>query len=268
MSDSKLKKEKLLEGLTTSRFGQKLFVFDELDSTNTCARTLADTGIEEGTVVITDYQTAGRGRQGRTWTAERGKNLMFSVVFRPDPAVPLWQFPYLLSEGAARGVEKLTGMTVQTKWPNDLIVNGKKCAGILVEQSATDGITTAIAGIGVNVNQTTFPKDIVDKATSLKAVIGKPVDRIRLFQFMLAALEELYDGMCKDAGKGMMSEWKKRCVTFGRKITFEHGHETLVGTARGLAEDGGLIVDLPSGMKTVYAGEVTISNGNSKPTAE
>jgi len=259
VSEPSLRKEALLASLTTRSLGRKLFLFEELDSTNACARTLADSGIEEGTVVIAEYQTSGRGRQGRIWMSERGKNLLLSIVFRPPPEAPMWQLPFLLSEGAARGVEHVIGTRVHTKWPNDLVLNGRKCAGILVEQSASEGAATAIAGIGINVNQSAFPEELAITATSLKIASGRSVDRLQLFQTVLASIESLYEAMIRGSGEILMKEWKQRCVTFGRKITIEHGNERLEGVALGLNEEGGLIVDLPGGPRTVYAGDVTIT---------
>lgn len=257
-----LNKAKLLGGLTTRTFGQKLFVFSEIDSTNACARALADIGNPLGTVVIADHQTAGRGRLGRAWEAEPRANLLLSVLLGPRPAWPVWRWTYLLSEAASRAVEAETGLPVETKWPNDLLVGGKKCCGILLESAGTLEQPTCIGGIGLNVNQRSFSDDLATRATSLRLATGREQDRVALFQALMANLEDLHDRSAQDSGEGMMRSWMERCSTFGRTVAVRGAGASLDGTAVGLSDDGGLIVRHGGRTTTVYAGDVTISEPN------
>ena len=255
-----LRKEALYEGLTTRSFGRKLFVFSEIDSTNACARTLAEIGNPEGTVVIADYQTAGRGRLGRTWNAEPRSNLLFSVLFRPSARFPAWHTSYLVSEAVAQAVQRSLDIRVATKWPNDLLVDGRKFCGILLETMGPAERTACVAGVGINVNQDNFPADLAGKATSLKLATGKSVDRVSLFQTVMASLESLYEAADRDTGAAMLKSWMDRCTTFGRPVQVSGGGPALDGTAVGLSDDGGLIIRHGDRMTTVYAGDVTISD--------
>ncbi len=256
---STLHKEALQKGLSTRAFGRKLFVFSEIDSTNVCARTLAEVGNPEGTVVIADYQTAGRGRLGRVWSAEPRANLLLSVILRPADRLPAWHMSYLVSEAVARAVHQTIGIPVASKWPNDLLTDGKKFCGILLETMATSEGTAYVAGVGINVNQDHFPSELTSSATSLKLATGSDVDRVSLFQSLMSSLEGLYDEAGRDAGAEMMRSWMDRCTTFGRSVQVRGGGPAIDGTALGLSDDGGLLVQHGDRMTTVYAGDVTIS---------
>lgn len=254
-----LRKEDLLAGLTTRTFGRKLFVFAEIDSTNACARTLAEIGNPEGTVVIADYQTAGRGRLGRTWTAEPRSSLLFSVILRPGADVAIWHMSYLLSEATAQAVEHVLRLRVATKWPNDLLVDGKKFCGILLETMTSSDQQACVGGVGVNANQRVFPANLQGTATSLRLAAGMSIDRIRLFQAAMSILEDMYVQARADRGSSLMRSWMDRCTTFGRPVQVRGGGLNIDGTAVGLSDDGGLVVSHGSRTTTVYAGDVTIS---------
>jgi BirA family biotin operon repressor/biotin-[acetyl-CoA-carboxylase] ligase len=253
-----LDKAALLRGLSTRVFGRKLFVFAEIDSTNACARALADIGNPQGTVVIADHQTAGRGRLGRRWEAEPRANLLLSVLLGSGDEFPVWRWTYLLSEATARVVESVTGLPVQTKWPNDLLLRDKKCCGILLESTGSADRTSWVGGIGLNVNQQTFPEGFGSHATSLKSATGESHDRTRLFQALMVSIEELHDRSKVDGGDHMLRSWSERCVTFGRPVAVRGGGAHLDGTAVGLSDGGGLVVRHGDRTTTVFAGDVTI----------
>lgn len=255
-----LDKATLLEGLTTRVFGRKLFVFAEIDSTNACARALAETGNPIGTVVVADHQTAGRGRLGRRWEAEPRTNLLMSVLLGSGREFAIWRWSYLLSEATARAVHRTTGLSVATKWPNDLLIESKKCCGILLETAGTVDQPSCLGGIGLNVNQTRFPDDLEAKATSLRLATGSEQNRTRIFHDVMENLEELYDRSVEDGGRAMLASWTERCVTFGRPVVVSGAGMNLEGTAVGLSDDGGLVVRHGTRSTTVYAGDVTISD--------
>ncbi len=255
-----LDKVALLDGLKTRAFGRKLFVFHEIDSTNACARALADIGNPLGTVIIADHQTAGRGRLGRPWNSEPRTNLLFSVLLGSGREFPLWRWTYLLSEASARAVRRVTGLEVATKWPNDLLIAGRKCCGILLESAGTVDKPLCVGGIGLNVNQQHFPPEFQGRATSLRNETGSIHDRTHLFQELMLSIEDLYDRSLEDGGYAMLRSWTERCTTFGRPVAVRGAGLHLDGTAVGLSDDGGLMVRHGAHTTTVYAGDVTISD--------
>jgi BirA family transcriptional regulator, biotin operon repressor / biotin---[acetyl-CoA-carboxylase] ligase len=253
-------KDKLQGGLNTHTFGRKLFVFDSLDSTNACAKTLAGTGAEEGTVVISEYQTAGRGRLGRSWESESGSNLLFSFIVRPSfDKSKVGLLPFFAATGIALAVETATGVPCECKWPNDVLMNGKKCCGILIESAfQNEMVDYVIMGVGLNVNQTSYGEDLDIKATSLKKECNKDFDRRDVFQQIMASLEFLYpDVKAGDFGK-VLKEWKVRATMIGKEITLTQASEEIHGRVVALADDGGLLLSTPDGEHTYYAGDVTV----------
>ncbi|MBF8248014.1 MAG: biotin-(acetyl-CoA carboxylase) ligase [Bacteroidetes bacterium] len=253
-------KEELARGLDSRIIGTKFFVFDSVDSTNACAKTLADAGIEEGAVVLTDFQTAGRGRNGRSWNSETGQNLLFSVVLRPE--FPKEQATFLTFYSAisiVRALEPELKVRIECKWPNDLLLNGKKFCGILLENSfQQDKLTYSVVGIGLNVNQKEFGEDLKERATSLRFERKKNFDRKRLFQKILSEMDRLYESVQAGDFRAVMEDWNKHCTMFGKTVKVVKPHETLSGTAVGLSPEGGLVVETSTGTSTVYAGDVSI----------
>ncbi|MCI0708513.1 MAG: biotin--[acetyl-CoA-carboxylase] ligase [Ignavibacteriae bacterium] len=253
-------KEELLEGLKTTVVGRKLFLFDSIDSTNACAKTLAEADMEEGAVVFADFQTEGRGRLGRSWLSEPGNNLLFSCIFRPSLSKErAGLMTFFAAVSAAKAIETMTHQIVECKWPNDLLLGGKKCCGILLENSFTqDGMTHSVVGIGVNVNQEKFEQSLQTKATSLKQVARKKIDRKELFQAMLYELETQYGNVVKGNFDFILNEWNRRCTMFGKTANVVREGGTITGKALELSPDGGLVLETATGTEIVYAGDVTV----------
>ncbi len=251
-------KEELQNGLTTFIFGKKIFTYDSIDSTNTCAKTLASAGAEEGAVVIAEYQTAGRGRLGRTWQAESGSNLLFSTIIRPKLEInKTGLLPFFAAVGAAQALEVVTGEHFECKWPNDILINGKKCCGILLESSFQNNVLDyAVIGMGVNVNQKVFDGEIKDRATSLSRECGKEFDRRDVFHQIMTSLELLYSEVKIGNFTITLNEWKSRTTIFGKQITITQAGERLQGHAVTLSADGGLVLETPAGHRVCYAGDV------------
>ncbi len=255
-----ISKESVLRGLKTKVIGKKLFVFESIDSTNACAKTLAETGTPEGTVVVADFQTTGRGRLGRAWISEPGANLLFSFVIRPrfkkESAGLLTFFSAVF---IARTLEHISGHPIECKWPNDILLNGKKCCGILLENSfLQDRFDFSVIGIGINVNQVSFSDDLSDRATSLFKELGHKFDRTELLQDLLRGADALLPSVQRGEVQTIMKEWNSRCPMFGKPVTLAHGEERISGTALGLDAEGGLVIVSPTGQSTHYAGDVTI----------
>ncbi len=253
-------KEELQRGLTTRILGRKLFVFDSIDSTNACAKTLGDAGTEEGAVVIADYQTEGKGRLGRSWLAEPGRNLLFSALLRPSTSVEMsGLLTFYAAVAIAKALEASAGVPVECKWPNDILINGKKCSGILLENSFQQNVLSySVIGCGINVNQCTFPTELRDRVTSLALISGVEYDRKQLLQKILAEMDLLYLSVLRGDFERILDEWLRRCHMFGKDITIRQHNQLLVGKALRLNDDGSLVIQTPNGTATVYAGEVSI----------
>ena len=246
--------------LKTRTIGSTVFAFETIDSTNVFARSLRDDRSAHGALVVADEQTAGKGRQGRVWKSQKGMNLLFSVVLRPNIAHERVRLlPFAAGLAVADAIEQTTGFAVECKWPNDLLVGGKKVAGMLIESTVqNEAITNVILGIGVNVNQTQFPSEL--HATSLSIHTGKDVDRVRLLCAILEEVEQRYEQLGHFSPRMILDEWKQRAPMFGTMITLvEHG-SPLKATAVDIAADGALVIEeLNGARREVLAGDVTLT---------
>jgi BirA family biotin operon repressor/biotin-[acetyl-CoA-carboxylase] ligase len=257
-----LTKEYLLDALPTQLFGRKLYAFERIDSTNNCARTLADVGAEEGTVVVAEFQTEGRGRLGRSWAAEPRSNLLFSVLIRPSLSLEqAGILPFYAAVAIARAVEPLVHQRVECKWPNDLLLGGKKFCGILVESTTQEGrLGHAILGIGLNVNQRAFPDTIANRATSLLREQKKAVDRKTLFHTILMEMESLYEVIRSGASESILTEWLSRCTMIGKEVAVRSGDEVVHGRALSIQDTGALVLETQTGVSTFFAADVSIAD--------
>lgn len=252
----KLTKQRLQRGLKTRQFGKKMFVFETLDSTNNCARVLADAGTEEGTVVVSDFQTDGKGRLGREWNSEPGSNLLFSVLLRPSlPKDRPGILPFVAAVSIARSLESLTGLRFECKWPNDILLNGKKLCGILLESSVQDGATThAILGVGLNVNQKDFPNELRLKATSLSRELKKDFNRGQILKRILEELEDQMRKVRSGQQEDIMSDWRSRSTLLGSQILVRDQEGEKTGTVSDILDDGGIAVSYGNGTRHILRG--------------
>ncbi len=237
--------------LKTSFLGRSLLSEAELESTNATAAELAAKNAPEGLVVLADHQTAGRGRNGRSWFSPQGKNLYFSFVLRPS--CPPCAVPQLAIISALSIAKALDTPVVSVKWPNDVWMNGRKLCGILSTMSCTSAKTEyAVIGIGINVNIRDFPEGI--QATSLALESGRDFSRAEVLAAVLNTIEEDYMLWRSHLSlEPFMERWRSLSMLDGKTITAEHGHETLVGTASGITADGLLKLTLPNGHTTLIA---------------
>jgi BirA family biotin operon repressor/biotin-[acetyl-CoA-carboxylase] ligase len=245
------------QGLFTHVVGKRLLYYPELTSTMDEAARQADLGAEDGTVVVAEVQSAGRGRQGRGWVSEPG-NLLVSVLFRPK----LDQLPFISIIGgvaAARAVRKTTGLDPRIKWPNDLLVRGRKVAGILAESAiAGDSVLYAVLGIGINVALDTEQSvDIAALATSINAAAGRDTSREDLLRQLLQDLDALY--LQLDLGQSPIPEWRDLLETAGQRVDAAWGNDSYSGVAEGVDEVGNLLLRQDDGqLVTLTAGDVTL----------
>lgn len=239
--------------LRTRYVGRRLHWFEQVTSTNDVARTLAEQGCPEGTVVVARVQTAGRGRLGRRWVSPPG-GLWLSVVLRPIAAPH--ELPRLgLAVGVAcsRAVERACGVRVGLRWPNDLVVEGRKVGGILVESGPE--VRWVVVGIGMNLS---VPRDeLPDGAASLEEVAGGPVERGLLLQALLSELELAYELYRGGDWATLLDWWRSRATTLGRRVRVHVASGVFEGVAEDVDEDGALWVRLPDGRRRrVVAGDV------------
>ncbi len=241
----------------------------EVDSTQRVARELARARAGEGTVVIAETQHAGRGRLGRTWHSPPGVNLYCSLVLRPalaPAAVP--QLALVAGVAVAVAVEETIGEPAGIKWPNDVLLRGRKVAGVLTEMEAEmERVHHVIVGIGVNLNApaTSFPRDLRQKAGSLRSVTGRPVDRAQFTARLLAALEQQYVRYLAGGCAAVRGEWEAYSVLTGREVQVVTADGEIAGRVLGMDDDGALRVVTATGDARVVAGEVTLRGAYERP---
>ncbi|WP_100372730.1 biotin--[acetyl-CoA-carboxylase] ligase [Bacillus sp. FJAT-45037] len=249
--------------LKTEFLGQELTYFDEIDSTQFVAQKLAQSGVEEGHVVVANEQTAGRGRLGRIWHSKPNSTISMSIILRPElPPQKTPQLTLLAAVAVVRAIKKNTGLSCDIKWPNDILLGGKKLVGILTEMQADpDLVHSVIVGIGINVNQDEddFADDIKDIATSLKVASKHTVDRARLIADLLAEFEWLYQQYINE-GFGMIRPlWESHCISVGTNIYARTMKEVIYGYAKGITDDGVLLVEDEKGkVHSIYSADIEI----------
>jgi BirA family biotin operon repressor/biotin-[acetyl-CoA-carboxylase] ligase len=245
--------------LNTQDLGQTLHCSDELPSTNDRARELADAGASHGEVVVAESQSAGRGRRGRNWASPPGRNLYLSVILRPN--LPPQRAPEitLVASVAACDACRKAGVEVGIKWPNDLLVGGRKVAGILTELSAEpDLVHWVVLGIGVNLNSGPgdFPAELRGQATSLSIERGQPVPRALFAAALLSELEQWLDRHAAEGFGPIREAWRERSVTLGREVRVDAEGGEISGVAEDIDASGALLVRGKSGLARVVSGDV------------
>jgi len=245
----------------TRRVGRSVIYLPATDSTNLQARRLAEKGAAEGTVVIAEEQTGGRGRMGRSWVSPPGVNLYLSVVLRPSigPSRAA-QITLLSSLAVAEAIERCCNLAASVKWPNDVLLGGKKVAGLLGEIAATmTGIQFIVLGIGLNVNMgwEHFPERLLYPATSIAIEKGKKTPRLPLAVDLLGRLDFYYGIFLKEGFASIQNRWQERCAMMGRLIEVDCGSGILRGEAIALDEEGALLLRLANGrMERLLSGDV------------
>jgi BirA family biotin operon repressor/biotin-[acetyl-CoA-carboxylase] ligase len=250
--------------LRTKWMGRTIHHFHIIDSTNSKAYELALNGAEEGEVVIAESQKKGRGRLGRQWFSPFFSNLYLSIILRPK--IPPYQaslITLMAAVAAAEAIYKFSRLEPLIKWPNDILLRGRKVAGLLNEiHSEMDRIHFVILGIGVNLNmdRKMFSKEIREVATSLKIEMGQTISRKAFLQSLLQELEEWYEIFLKEGATPVLKAWRERAQIKGRPVKVTSFGETLVGVAIDVDSDVALILETEQGeRKRVVAGDVEYS---------
>lgn len=282
----------IMDGLGTKIAGTEVVYFDEIASTNTHAAKLAADGCAEGTAVVAGTQTHGRGRLGRSWESPKGKGIYLSIILRPPMApaeTPV--FTLAAAVAAVRAIYDVTGLRTGIKWPNDIIYEGKKISGILLEMnSEAEMVNWLILGIGVNYSQTEsdFPEEIRDRAVSILSASGEGTPwkdaphgqgsapgedlhhvlrgghdgragRLALIRALLRRIDDIYQDILNGKNAGILDEWRKHSVTLGREVRFTLKSTEYTGTAADIIENGSLLVDCSDGVRReLHSGEISI----------
>jgi len=251
--DERLLPSTITPWLATARFGRRLYYYPETGSTNDVALELARGGESEGTVVFTDYQRGGRGRRDHTWSSAPGRDLLFSVILRPGGASSS-VLPVTLALSLATSVllTRATGAGVGVKWPNDVVTEAGKVAGILAEASHAGGQASfVVVGVGVNVNAIEFPPDI-GPAVSCRGLLGGELDRASLFADLLGTMETYYDRFRADGFGPLVSSFNERLRERGRRVRVVEGGPPGSGVVRGVDASGGLEIETGNGVRVLH----------------
>jgi BirA family biotin operon repressor/biotin-[acetyl-CoA-carboxylase] ligase len=246
--------------LRTHEIGWNVVHFNEVESTNITALEMARSGASEGTAIVAENQRAGRGRLGRVWSSEAGKNLTFSVVLRPRTSPSrIGIIPLLAGISVASALDEFSSESPHCKWPNDVLLGGGKISGILCESAIQDGaIDAVVVGVGINVNQVDFPEDIATRPASLAAFAGREFDRTRVLASVLNRLGEFYR-LFRTGQDGIIIEaWKNASPMIGTEVGINRNGTILRGTALDVGKDGSLILSVEGKPVSVYAGDVTL----------
>lgn len=255
-------REQIEEGLESVWAGRQLECFDQLDSTNNRAKELAEAGCGHGALVTADHQTAGKGRRGRGWDSPRGTGIWMSLVLRPHvPPSCASMITLVAAMAVSEGINRVTGLSTQIKWPNDIVIRGKKVCGILTEMSAElDQIHYVVTGIGINVNMTEFPEEIRQTATSLRLETGARVERSQVIAAILKAFEFYYEKYetARDLSL-LMETYNERLVNRNREVRVLAPEGDYTGISRGIDREGQLLVEMEDGsVRHVFSGEVSV----------
>jgi len=261
IQDNLLFPQTIQKNLLTHSFGQQVYYYPNLESTNNMAKCLANEGAQEGSLIIAEAQSRGKGRLGRSWVSPFGKGLWFSLILRP-PLSPLEAPKVVILTAVAlqEAIREYTGLPVGIKWPNDLLLEGKKVAGILLEMSGEmEKINHLILGVGLNVNleQSDFPADCLSSSLSLEA--KKNFSRVEILQIILIKLEKYYHLFLEKKFSLILNKWKEASLTLGKLIKVTTVHEILEGRAIEFSEQGNLLIKLEDGsIRTITAGDVSL----------
>lgn len=246
-SPDKLIADEILHGLTTKTFGRNIIAHDSVDSTMDEAFHLGMDGAVEGTIICAETQTKGRGRLGRSWMSPKGKGIYFSLILRPRLSPnQMPQLTLMAAVSIAQAIKKNVGVAVAIKWPNDLLIDGKKVAGILTELRAeVDQMKFVVLGVGINVNSSA--SQLIETATSLKTSSGNTIDRVELLQEVLSHLERWYQSIHKGDFSKVLAVWRELSCTLHQRVRVTDGYGAIEGVAVDLDHDGALLIKQDDG---------------------
>ncbi len=252
----------ILSSIRGSWAGREILYLDEVDSTNTAAKKAAENGAVHGTLVVSERQTGGKGRRGRAWDSPRGTGIFMTLILRPNMApVHASMLTLVAALAVADGIRECTGAESLIKWPNDIVMSGKKICGILTEMSADpDCINYVAVGIGINVNMEEFPEEIRGVAASIFTETGKKTKRSLLISAVMAAFERYYEVFMKTTDmSGLLEDYNGKLANCGRTVRVLDPAGEYSGTAIGIDREGELLVEMEdTTVRRVLSGEVSV----------
>lgn len=267
-SSDKLYAPDILSRLPEDCLCRKVECFDSVDSTNTKAKQLAELGEEEGTLVVAETQTAGKGRRGRNWKSEPGVGIWMTLLLRPAlPPVKVSGITLLSALALTKAIQEICGIRAEIKWPNDVIIAKKKICGILTEMSSEENyVHYVVVGIGINANTTVFPKEIEETASSVFLQTGRQVNRCELIAGMIRIFGEYYERFVKEQDlSSFVDEYNQVLANRDEEVRVYYGmieqsapEDTDTGIARGIDRDGALLVEIDGKIKRILSGEVSV----------
>ena len=263
MGSDTLSAASIKEGLQTSCFGQEVIYLPSTTSTNRVAKEAAQKGMQEGTLIITNHQTEGRGRLDRTWWSPPGKDLLFSLIFRPSlTATQTFRLTVISSLAIAEAIRQETGLETFIKWPNDIFVKGKKISGILSELSGTsERLEYVIAGIGINVNSDpTVHPEIRDSATSIRRESRQDFPRLQLLTVVLELIETYYQRLHEGDFPSLKKRWDTLSLITNKNVSVESMGAVYEGIVESIDDDGVLTLRDHSGTRrNIVCADVSLS---------
>ena len=246
--------------LRTKWAGREMVYHDSLESTNRLARELAAQGAKEGTLVIANEQTGGRGRRGRGWVSPKGDSVLMSLILRPKThPSKVAKMSLMTALAVALAIREITGLDARIKWPNDIVCDGRKVCGMLLEMTADEQcVHDVVAGIGINVHQKEFDEDIAQSASSLDLLCGRFIRRSDVVCAFLKKFEELVESY-KGNEDELMAAYRERSATLGNRVQVIQAGGSFIGTAEAVTDSGALIVRDEDGvMREVLAADVSV----------
>ncbi|WP_439442800.1 biotin--[acetyl-CoA-carboxylase] ligase [Listeria aquatica] len=256
-------KDSLLLGLETEFTGRTLYFYEEVASTQLIAHEKVNSGAPEGTAIVADFQNAGKGRLRRDWLSSRGEGIFTSIILKPDiPITEVPQLTFIASLAVVETVQKLMGLEARIKWPNDIYIGKRKICGVLTEmQAEAETIHAVIIGIGINVNQASFPDELKQKATSLRMEAGKVFSRTEIVQEIFKQLEKYYKLYLEQGFAPIKLLWEEQAIPFSERIQVRTLKGTITGRAEGISDTGVLFVRDDEGKQhSVYSADIEFEN--------
>lgn len=258
-ASDKLDEASVRKGLTTASIGQHIVYLDNVDSTNEYAKNL---DAPHGTVVIAEDQTMGKGRRGKSWVSQPGTGLWMTIYLKPSiKPQEIMQVTLISGMAVCKAIQQVTGCNAGIKWPNDIVINGKKVCGILTEMILEEQtIACAVTGIGININIPSFPQELSNRATSLLIETGKTFLRADIARAVFTYFEQYYTNMLDPENlPSLLSEYASMCINVGREVVATIGNQEIHGVAEGISPLGELLIKTPDGaVIPVTSGEVSI----------
>lgn len=247
--------------LTDTTILNRIIYLDEVDSTNTRAKLEADTGAPGWTLVTADRQISGKGRRGRSFDSPAGVGIFMTLILKPDfPPVKASMLTLISGLAVCKGLREVTGIPAMIKWPNDIVINGKKICGILTEMSSEmEYINYVVVGIGINVNNDKFPQDIADVATSVRLETGKVFRRSDIIASVIKHLKKYYDIFLRTEDLSLLKEeYNSLMINTGKRVLVIRGDENYEAVAKSIDNDGELIIERDGQVMKVMSGEVSV----------